>query len=231
MNIFSYKANNIDNGDIMSNNKFAKCYSIYKYVFIFVIFSIVGFVYETILDYIQNGTCCNKQELLYGPFTIVYGIGVVVFTAISKKFKNMTVIFLVSSFFGGMLEYLYSFFQEKFYGTISWDYSNAITNIDGRTTLIYAIGWGILGVIYVKWLYPLVSKIIELIPQKVGTIVAWTLILFMTFNIILTILVSVRQYERKKGEPAKNSIDDLLDKYFPDEKLDNIFENRKEVGA
>ncbi len=211
------------------NKKFASGYSAYKYFLIFCIFSIVGFLYETILDYFQNGSICNKQELLFGPFTIVYGIGAVIFTVVSKKFKNMSVIFFISAFFGGMLEYFYSFFQEKFYGSISWDYSNAITNIDGRTTLIYAIGWGILGVIYVKWLYPFVSRYIEKIPKKVGTIVVWLLIIFMAINIVLTCMVSVRQYKRKNGKPANNNIDVFIDKIFTDEKIDSIFENRKKV--
>lgn len=214
-----------------NDKKFAKGYSIYKYFLIFIIFSIVGFIYEIILEYVQTGNIVSKQELMYGPFTIVYGIGAVIFTILAKKFKNMAVIFLIASFWGGLLEYLYSFFQEKFYGTISWDYSNAITNIDGRTTLIYAIGWGILGVIYVRWLYPFVSKVIESVPKKIGVTVTWILIIFMIFNIMVTVCASVRQYERKKGEPAKNSIDEFYDKYFPDQKLDSTFENRKEVAT
>ena len=81
---------------------------------IFVIFSIVGFIYETILEYIQTGNIFSKQELMYGPFTIVYGIGAVIFTILAKKFKNMAVIFLIASFWGGLLEYLYSFFKKSF---------------------------------------------------------------------------------------------------------------------
>lgn len=217
---------------IMSKiKKFAQGFCFYKYFLIFVIGSVIGFIYETVLEYVQTGNLFSKQELIFGPFTVVYGIGAVIFTVVGKKFKNMSVIFLITAFFGGVLEFLYSFFQEKFFGTVSWDYSNAISNIDGRTTILYAIGWGILGVIYIKWIYPFISKIIEAIPKKVALPLTWLLIIFMIFNINITIFSSVRQYERRKNIPAKNNIDKFYDKYFPNEKLDKVYQNRKEVDG
>lgn len=47
------------------------------------------------------------------------------------------------------------------FGTISWDYSDMPFNIDGRTSLAYAVVWGILGVIWVRELYPAFSRLIE----------------------------------------------------------------------
>ena len=211
------------------DKRFAQGYCFYKYFWIFIIGSLIGFIYETILEYIQTGRIFSKQELIYGPFTVVYGIGAVIFTIVNKKFKNVSVIFLITAFFGGVLEYFYSFFQERFFGTVSWDYSEAITNIDGRTTILYAIGWGILGVIYVKVLYPSISKLIESIQKKIAVPVTWAIIIFMIFNINITIFSSVRQFERRQSIPAKNEIDKFYDMYYPNDKLNSIFENRKEI--
>ena len=211
------------------DKRFAQGYCFYKYFWIFIIGSLIGFIYETILEYIQTGRIFSKQELIYGPFTVVYGIGAVIFTIVNKKFKNVSVIFLLTAFFVGVLEYFYSFFQERFFGTVSWDYSEAITNIDGRTTILYAIGWGILGVIYVKVLYPSISKLIESIQKKIAVPVTWAIIIFMIFNINITIFSSVRQFERRQSIPAKNEIDKFYDMYYPNEKLNGIFENRKEI--
>ena len=220
--------NNSYNGDIMKETKkFAKGFCFYKYFWIFVLGSVIGFLYEIIIEYVQTGKVFSKQELIYGPFTVVYGLGAVVFTIVGKKFKNLSVIFLITSFFGGMLEFLYSFFQERFFGTVSWDYSNAISNIDGRTTILYAIGWGILGVIYIKVIYPFLSKCIECIPKNIALPITWVVIIFMIFNINITIFSSLRQYERRQNIPPKNRIDEFYDTYFPDEKLDDIYQNRK----
>ncbi len=209
--------------------KFAEGFCFYKYFWIFIIGSIIGFLYEVMLEYVHTGSVFSKQELIFGPFTIVYGMGAVIYTIVASKFKNMTVLFLITAFFGGVLEFLYSFFEERFFGTISWDYTGLISNIDGRTTILYSIGWGILGIIYIKWIYPILSRFIESIPRKIAIPITWLAIIFMVFNIVITIFSSVRQYERRKNIPPKNSIDEFYDKYFPDEKLDKIYENRTPV--
>ena len=209
--------------------KFAEGFCFYKYFWIFIIGSIVGFLYEVMLEYVHTGSIFSKQELIFGPFTVVYGMGAVIYTIVASRFKNMTVLFLITAFFGGVLEFLYSFFEEKFFGTISWDYTGLVSNIDGRTTILYSIGWGILGILYIKWIYPLISKFIESIPRKVAIPITWLAIIFMAFNIIITIFSSVRQYERRRNIPPKNSIDEFYDRYFPDEKLDKIYENRTPV--
>lgn len=49
----------------------------------------------------------------------------------------------------------------------------------------------------------------------------------MVFNIIITIFSSVRMYERKQNIAPKSNIDIFYDKNFPDEKLNNIYQNRK----
>lgn len=209
--------------------KFAEGFCFYKYFWIFIIGSIIGFLYEVMLEYVHTGSVFSKQELIFGPFTIVYGMGAVIYTIVASKFKNMTVLFLITAFFGGVLEFLYSFFEERFFGTISWDYTGLISNIDGRTTILYSIGWGILGIIYIKCIYPILSRFIESIPRKIAIPITWLAIIFMVFNIVITIFSSVRQYERRKNIPPKNSIDEFYDKYFPDEKLDKIYENRTPV--
>lgn len=209
--------------------KFAEGFCFYKYFWIFIIGSIIGFLYEVMLEYVHTGSVFSKQELIFGPFTIVYGMGAVIYTIVASRFKNMTVLFLITAFFGGVLEFLYSFFEERFFGTISWDYTGLISNIDGRTTILYSIGWGILGIIYIKWIYPILSRFIESIPRKIAIPITWFAIIFMTFNIVITIFSSVRQYERRKNIPPKNSIDEFYDRYFPDEKLDKIYENRTPV--
>ncbi|MFR1475096.1 MAG: putative ABC transporter permease [Hydrogeniiclostridium mannosilyticum] len=36
------------------------------------------------------------------------------------------------------MEYIFSWAQEKLFGTISWEYSNEALNINGRTSIWYA---------------------------------------------------------------------------------------------
>lgn len=215
----------------MEKNKiFAKDYSYYKIFSMFIIGSIIGYIYESILAIFQTGAFINKQELIYGPFAPVYGLGAVLFLLVCKNLKGNIKIFIAAAISGGVLEYLYSFFQEMFFGTISWDYSNAITNIEGRTTIIYCIGWGLLGIVYMKWIYPGLSKLIEKIPYKIGVPITWVMVIFMVFNINITIFSSVRQNERRKSIQPKNNIDTFYDTHYPDWLLKERHPNRRSVS-
>ena len=60
---------------------------------------------------------------------------------------------------GGIVEYLCSYFQELLFGTISWDYSNLWFNINGRTSLLHCTYWGIGGVLFMKYVMPLINHI------------------------------------------------------------------------
>ncbi len=212
---------------MVKKKKFAEGYSFYKYFLIFIIGSIFGFVYETILEFIQTGNISFKQELIYGPFLPVYGLGAILFMFVISKTKSYFKTFFICTILGGILEYFYSFFQEMFFGTISWDYSNQITNIDGRTSLFYAAFWGVLAVIFKAYLYPFFSNLIEKIPKKIGTPIIWAIIIFMAFNINITIFSSLRQNARSKNIAPQNSIDLFYDTYYPDELLNKIYVDRK----
>ena len=68
------------------------------------------------------------------------------------------------------IEYLCSFFQEMLFGSTSWDYSNIPFNLNGRICLLYSVFWGILGILWIKEIYPRMAVWILKIPNKVGKI-------------------------------------------------------------
>ena len=41
--------------------------------------SLIGYIVEMIVALVQNGHLESRQGVLYGPFTPVYGIGIIVF--------------------------------------------------------------------------------------------------------------------------------------------------------
>ena len=51
----------------------------------------------------------------------------------------------------------------------------------------------------------------------------------MTFNIIVSSMAGIRQNERNREIVAKNNIDAFFDKYYSDEVMDVIYENKKDV--
>ena len=204
---------------------------IIKIFIIFMIGSIIGYVVEMIVALVQNGHFVSRQGLLYGPFTPVYGIGILVYYIFFKfvKTRNKGIVFLASMILGGITEYLCSYIQEKVFGTISWDYSEWLFNINGRTTLVHYTYWRFAGLLYVSYIEPLIPKIQEFVKSHKVKIMATTVAIFMIFNITISSMAAIRQKERLENIPAEDGVDRFLDNMYPDEIMDEVFSNKKHV--
>lgn len=208
-------------------NKILK--KIVKLFCVFVIGSIIGYLLEMIVGLVQNGHFVSKQGLIYGPFSQVYGIGLVIYYLLIPNNKKNIEIFLISMFLGGIVEYIFSYLQETFFGTISWDYSNLLFNINGRTSLLHCIYWGIGGILFSKYIRPQIEKIDLLYPKMWFKVLTIFLAIFLLFDIIISSLACKRQEERKEGIEPKNNIEIFLDKTYTDEVLNEIYSNAKEI--
>ena len=198
---------------------------------VFIIGSIAGFIFEVIVVFFQKGHFELRQGLIYGPFIPVYGIGAMCYyIVLSKiKIKNKVRIFLITMILGGITEYLCSFIQEKAFGTISWDYSYLPFNINGRTSLLHCVYWGIGGVLYITYIDPLLNKMIDKTNMKAFDLITIILSIFIVFDISISWMAADRQTERKNNIEPENRLDIFLDKNYPDEYMNRIFNNKKNV--
>ena len=137
--------------------------TIFKIFWIFVIGSVFGFFAEMLYALVYTRMIEIRRGLLYGPFIQVYGIGAVAYYLLVSRVENPKKVFFIGMIAGGILEYLCSFLQEVFFGTISWDYSNLFMNINGRTSLLYCFYWGIIGGAYLKVVKPYLIKLDNLL--------------------------------------------------------------------
>ena len=198
---------------------------------LFIIGSILGYIFEMIVVLFQKGYFESRQGLIYGPFTPVYGIGAIIYYLVLNKVKtrNKLKIFFITMILGGATDYISSFIQEKAFGTISWDYSYLIFNLNGRTSLLHCTYWGIAGVLYVTFIEPLIEKLRLIIDTKSLKIITIFVSIFMIFNIQISCFAADRQFERRKNIEPENRLDMFLDKYYPDEYMNQIFTNKKDV--
>lgn len=198
---------------------------------VFIIGSIAGFIFEVIVVFFQKGHFELRQGLIYGPFIPVYGIGAMCYyIVLSKtKIKNKIQIFLITMILGGITEYLCSLIQEKAFGTISWDYSYLPFNINGRTSLLHCIYWGIGGVLYITYIDPFLNKMIDKTNIKAFDLITIILSIFIIFDISISWMAADRQTERKNNIEPENRLDIFLDKNYPDEYMNRIFNNKKDV--
>ena len=198
---------------------------------LFIIGSILGYIFEMIVVLFQKGYFESRQGLIYGPFTPVYGIGAIIYYLILNSIKqdNKIKIFFITAILGGITEYICSLVQEKVFGTISWDYSYLIFDINGRTSLLHCSYWGIAGILYVIYIDPFLEKLKCKIDKKILKIVSIIFAVFMLFDISISCIAANRQTERRNNISPESKLDLFLDKYYPDEYMDKIFANKREV--
>ena len=203
-----------------------------KIFWIFLIGSILGYGIEMIVGLVQNGHFVSRQGLLFGPFIQVYGVGLVAYYLVISNIKKKSYIkiFFITMLLGGIVEYLFSYFQETWFGTISWDYSNLLFNIHGRTSLLHCLYWGIGGVLFVRFILPLIRNLNEWCKNTNFKFITAFLVLFITFDIVMSGMAGSRQLERKNNIAANGYIDNFFDEYYPDEKLEQIYSNAKTVN-
>ena len=206
---------------------FAQGLTFYKLFWVFFIGCFVGVVVEIIWCMITKGHYESRTGLIYGPFNLVYGFGAALLSACLYRFRNRSKVF---SFAGGLItgsvvEYVCSWVQEMIFGTTSWDYSNLPFNLNGRICLLYSVFWGILGVMWIKDIYPRMSRWILKIPNKLGKGLTWALLAFMIFNTVMSGLTVLRWTNRREGVPAANGCERYLDRHYPDERMQKIYAN------
>ena len=235
---------------------FARGCSFYKLVALFFIGAFLGDLTETIFCLLTTGVLMSRSSVVYGPFSIVWGLGCALLTLFLYRYreKNDRHIFLAGTLLGGVYEYVCSVFTELVFGTVFWDYSDFAFNLGGRINLLYCFFWGIAAVVWLKMIYPRLSALIEKLPVRTGKILCNCLIVFMIFNMILSSLALARYSERQTSVPsvifntdtsgagsnpdstdtaipaateAENPLNAFLDSHFPDERMERIYPNAK----
>ena len=217
---------------VPAKERFAQGCCFYKLVWLFLLGSLLGDFTETIFCRLTAGVWMSRSSLVYGPFSIVWGFGCVIFTAFLYRChdKSDRYIFIAGTVLGGAYEYVCSVLSELLFGTIFWDYSHIPFNLGGRINLLYCFFWGIAAVVWLKGLYPPLSALVERIPKRIGPSVTWLLILFMVFNMAMSGLALARYTERQTvASPSAGALAHYLDSHFPDERMERIYPNAKLV--
>lgn len=206
---------------------FAYGCSFHKIVWLFMIGAFLGDITETIYCRITAGVWMSRSSVVWGPFSIVWGLAIALATLLLYKYKDKSdrFLFLVGLFLGGVYEYVCSVFTEIVFGKVFWDYSHIPFNLGGRINLLYCFFWGIAAVVWMKFLYPKVSTLIEKVPIKIGKIITWVLVIFMCCNMTVSGLALIRSTQRANGIPAEQSWQKIMDERFDDARLEKIYPN------
>ncbi|MCD8086101.1 MAG: putative ABC transporter permease [Clostridiales bacterium] len=208
---------------------FAKGVCLDKLFWVFIICAFLGDLIETVFCRFSAGFWMSRSSVLYGAFSVVWGIGAVVLTMVLQPLagKEDRYVFLGGAVVGGVYEYMCSVFTEYVFGTVFWDYSDMPFNINGRTNLLFCIFWGLLAVVWIKVLYPAISGWIEHLPTLYAKVVTWALVLLMVADALLTGAVMLRYVERSYDLEAGTVLEEFIDNNYSDEFVEERWPNMK----
>ena len=206
---------------------FARGVNLYKLLLVCFVGSFAGVVVEMLWCLVRHGYIESRAGLVYGPFNLLYGAGAVVLTLALYRYRNRRYLlsFLGGMIVGSVVEYVCSWGQETLFGSRSWDYSNLPFNLNGRICLLYSVFWGVLGVLWIKDLYPRMAKGILRLPNRIGKVLTWCLTIFLAVNAAVTCVAVARWSQRVQGEPPASGFWSFVDERFPDERMERIFAN------
>lgn len=121
--------------------------TLWRIVAYFIIYSVAGFIIETIFGVLTKGVLESRKSFLYGPFCSIYGLGAVLMILPLQRFKkNNYTLFAAGFVIGSIIEYLVSLIGELIFHIKWWDYSDQILNLNGRICVLFSLFWGLLAI-------------------------------------------------------------------------------------
>ena len=95
--------------------------SIWRIFAYFIIYSVAGYIIETIFGIITKGVWESRQSFLYGPFCGIYGLGAVIMIIFLQYFsKSYNSLFIGGFIIGSITEELVSLIGEAILDVILW---------------------------------------------------------------------------------------------------------------
>lgn len=224
--------------------------SIWRLLAYFILYSIAGYIIETIFGLFTKGVIESRKSFLYGPFCSIYGVGAVIMIVFLQYFKkNNYTLFFGGFLIGSVVEYIISFIGEFIFHVKWWDYSNEPFNINGRICVTFSFFWGILAIYLISHFNPKIDKLIEKMKAKVSSKLIKPIIIITILGMLIDCLVTgfalkifftnlihdynldvehAEIYLEDYDKISNNEfIQNLMSKYFTNEKMLKTFPNLK----
>lgn len=161
----------------------------------FIIYSFLGWVMESIVRTISEKKLINTG-FLHGPFCPIYGIGAIIMFLFLDNFENKPIIlFFIAIIVLTFWEYIVGVMLEKMFKTKYWDYSEQKFNFQGRICLVNSICWGVLGVLFVKYIHPFIQKMILRVDKQLLQYI----VCIIFFVVIVDMIVSIIKMKNIKS--------------------------------
>jgi uncharacterized membrane protein len=174
---------------------------IMMYLYSFLIYSFIGWLWETPFVSVKEGHYINRG-FLRGPYIPIYGVGCTIALFLMHMFQIpiendmflIVVQIIVMSLISSLLEYATSWMLEKLFMERWWDYSHKKYNLNGRVSLDYAILFGLGGYLLLRFVQPVIESSFVIMSQKTELfyLLLILILIITTIDLIVTILELIK---------------------------------------
>ena len=178
-------------------------------LWLFFIYSLMGWVTEVVLKYFQYKRLINRGFLI-GPYCPIYGTGAVIVTLggnlLASVDRSWAMSFLIAFVLCGLLEYMTSYILEKHFHARWWDYSQKPMNLHGRVWIGNLILFGLGGMAIIKILNPRLLDLASLMdPLFFNSLLTAVSLLFVADGIMSSFIMSLlkRGVEESRSDKSE----------------------------
>lgn len=141
---------------------------VYHLVAAFVVYSMLGWLVESIYMSICNRKLTNRG-FAKSPFCPIYGFGAVIgYLVLSPLRGRIWLLYLVGAVLATTFEFLVGKLMIRLFGQLWWDYNRKPFNYKGIICLESTIAWGFYAVGIVTFLHGRVYHVIDHIDAAMG---------------------------------------------------------------
>ena len=188
----------------------------------FLVFSFMGWLYESTICALANYGHFANSGFLLGPCCPIYGAGALACWLLLRDIPGVAEQFLAAALVCSVIEYGVGALLERLTGARFWDYTKFPFNINGRVCLYGAMLFGAGAVLICRVAEPALLDGLELLPRWALAAVAITCATLLAIDTVFT-LISWRQLSQKLellrieladkvNDSLKEASDSLLEK-------------------
>lgn len=211
----------------------------FRLFWVFSLWCFLGFVLEEVwwVAVVEPGTFQNRAGLLFGPFSPIYGLGSTLLTVVLNRFSRAgaRAVFLASAVCGCVFEVAAGLYMQSGYGAVSWDYSDATVLgllpdplsqlTGGRTCLLFALIWGLLGLLWIRVMMPRIVGLVDRIPWRLRYAATGLCFALMMANGLMTLQALGCWQARLGGRAPSTPIESFYATQFGNDFMSSRFES------
>ena len=153
--------------------------TIYHMINWFFLFSFLGYLLECLVLSLEHRQPVMDRGFCHGPFCIIYGFGAVGAYLLLRPFAgNPAALFAASLVMATSMEIVTAELMIRLFGAFWWDYSKKPFNYRGMICLESSIGWGVLGILFFRFLDGFAHDMVAMVPDFYEAKLAVALVMF-----------------------------------------------------